>query len=158
MFWDRVVTLQVGTSSSAIEVDQRLRITFDVKKNLSENPNQAVIKVYNLSESTIERLGTPDQAVVLKAGHEGEQSDVVMFVGAVSFVVTYREGADLVTEIEAHDGNVQYRDSVVSLSYQPGIRAETVMRDIATQMGLSVDLWRCIKDVREWVFIHRAEP
>lgn len=44
------------------------------------------------------------------------------------------------TELRVSDGQMNLRDSVVSVSFAPGTSGETVLQDVARRMGLAVQL------------------
>lgn len=134
-----------GSSSSGIIIeangtDESLRITFDIDKDLTQQTNKSAISVYNLSESTRKKLEQDDLICILEAGYADDIGLRRIFIGAVTYSTTRREGADKVTELELSDGQIAIRDTVVSLGYSAGVSGDKVINDIASSMGLIVQV------------------
>ncbi|CAP41325.1 phage protein [Bordetella petrii] len=135
--FDRVYRLVVGKAGQrGMEITQPLRITFEIEKTTSEQPNPHKIRIYNLAADTRRAIEEPDLRCVLYAGYAEEHGPVLMAAGAVTFAYTAFDGPDVVTELEVRDGYVEIRDTAVSLGYGPGARASVIIGEIARQMGL----------------------
>lgn len=102
-----------------------LRVTFKLSKDLQPTPNTAEMTIYNLSETSRSHLQGKGQRVVLLAGYEGDESQI--FSGDVRRVVTMRQGPDIVTKIDAGDGERAIAFARVSESYAPGTPIKDVV-------------------------------
>jgi hypothetical protein len=124
----RLARLQIG----GVVIDApALRIGFRVKKTITSkatDPNAAEIKVYNLAKKTRERLKeTADgkTGLSLLAGYAGPAADTdvgalpQIFRGDVRLVLSYREGTENVTEIQAVTGK-NLGGNIISTSLSPG--------------------------------------
>lgn len=139
--FDRVFRLLVGKAGqTGVEITQPLRITFEIEKTTSEQPNPHKIRVYNLAAATRRAIEEPDLRCVLYAGYAEEHGPILMAAGAITFAYTAYDGPDVFTELEVRDGYVEIRDTAVSLGYGPGARASVIVREIARQMGLPLIL------------------
>lgn len=137
MRFDRVYRLLVGPSGKpGVEITNPFRITFEIQKDTKEESNSTIIRVYNLAPDTREEIQKPGNVAVLYAGYAEEDGPLLMAAGSIAFAYTYQDGAEVVTEMEVLDGYAQARDTVVSLSYGPGVKAQSVVKDIAAQMGM----------------------
>ncbi|WP_249278495.1 phage protein [Bordetella genomosp. 2] len=125
---------------TGVEITQPLRITFEIEKTTSEQPNPHKIRVYNLAAATRRAIEEPDLRCVLYAGYAEEHGPILMAAGAITFAYTAYDGPDVFTELEVRDGYVEIRDTAVSLGYGPGARASVIVREIARQMGLPLIL------------------
>ncbi|WP_029046248.1 hypothetical protein [Cupriavidus sp. amp6] len=135
--FDRTYRLLVGKSGGkGLEIAPPIRITFEVDKDASEQPNPHKIRIFNLKPETRRSIEVPDTRCVLYAGYAEEDGPVLMAAGAVTFGYTYFDGPDVVTELEVRDGYVEVRDTAVSLGYGAGASAKRIVSDIAKQMGL----------------------
>ncbi|KUE88879.1 hypothetical protein ASL20_09645 [Cupriavidus necator] len=136
--FDRTYRLVVGRAGSngGTEVVPPIRITFDIEKDASEQPNPYKIRIYNLKPETRRAIEAPDNRCVLYAGYAEEDGPLLLAAGAVTYAFTVFDGPDVVTELEVKDGYVEIRDTAVSLGYGHGASAKLVIRDIAKQMGL----------------------
>lgn len=139
--FNRVYRLLVGKAGqTGVEITQPLRITFEIEKTTSEQPNPHKIRVYNLAAATRRAIEEPDLRCVLYAGYAEEHGPILMAAGAITFAYTAYDGPDVFTELEVRDGYVEIRDTAVSLGYGPGARASVIVREIARQMGLPLIL------------------
>lgn len=113
-----------------------LRFSFDVEKKGGRDPNKATIVVANLTETTRAEVSARGLRVVLEAGYES--SSDVLFLGKSYRVTHARDGADILTRIEASDGGKEIADSVGSWSFKPSTPVETAIRTVCASMGLPV--------------------
>lgn len=148
--FDRVYRLLVGKpKQKGVEIVQPMRITFDIAKDAAEEPNEHVIRVYNLAETTRRALEEPGLMCVLYAGYAEESGPLLMAAGSVVFAYTKFEQPDVVTELIVKDGYAEVRDTAVSIGLGPGAQASSIIRDIARQMGLRLIMAEDVPD-RRW--------
>ena len=122
--------LQVGTRSW-----DGLRVVFSVDRSLTKAPNPASISVYNLSDASRGLLSDKGVTVQLSAGYEDTAE--VLFTGTLRRAQHRKDGADIVSEIFAADGQAAWNSTVNAVV--GGDRAlRDVVRDLATAMGLKV--------------------
>lgn len=138
--YGRVYRLVVGPAGTTrgIEIVPPMRITFEIDKDTEEEPNVHKIRIWNLSPETRAAIIKPDNFAVLYAGYDGEDGPLLIASGNVLDGWVYRDGPDIITQLELRDGYVNVRDTVVSLGYGGGVEARRVIREIAAQMGLSL--------------------
>ena len=140
MRFGRVFRLIAGKGGgTGLEITEN-RIKFSIARDDTKNPNKGEILVYNLAPSTRAELAKPDTRVLLHAGYDEEGEPPLIYEGDVVYSATTFEGPDVITTLELGDGAVATRDSVVTLGYGPGVASETVIRDVARQMGLTVSM------------------
>jgi len=133
LLFDRTSILRIGTG---VGIELRgLRIVFEVTKQLLGYPNTAVLKVYNLSESTRTLLRFPGTRVELLAGYEGSVSRV--FLGDLVNVNDVRENPDTVTTIWARDGFTAYANALSSVSFAAGTSLRQVVSKAYTDLKAS---------------------
>lgn len=137
MLWNR--TYKVEFPDLGYTVD-KLRVSFQVEKDLTEESNKASVRIYNLAPENRAKLEAPDVKVNLYAGYAENTGAVQIFSGTVTQAFSQDEGADVMTELRVSDGQMNLRDSVVSVSYAPGTSGETALKDVANRMGLAVQL------------------
>lgn len=142
MQFNRIFRLTVGVQGSdgiVIESDGKndsLRIEFDIDKDLTQQTNKSSVKIYNLAEATRKKLERDDTICLLEVGYAEDIGLRRIFIGAVTYATTRREGPSKVTELEMADGQIAIRDTVVSLGYAAGVSGAKIVDDVATQMGL----------------------
>ena len=132
---------QIGNISSATET--ALHISFSIEKADVENPNDAVIQIWNLSDKNLKILESPKCIVELKAGY-GDTMSVVL-VGTVSSVITTKDNADRLTEITVVDGLLELKETVLSISMNGKVNSKEIYEKVAKDMGVPI---RFAKDVR----------
>lgn len=148
--FDRVYRLLVGKpNQKGVEIVQPIRITFDVRKDTEEEPNDHTIRVYNLAAATRRALEEPGLRCVLYAGYADEGGPLLMASGSVVFAYTKFEQPDVVTELVVKDGYTEVRDTAISIGLGPGAQASAIIRDIARQMGLPLVMADDVPD-RRW--------
>jgi hypothetical protein len=128
-----------GEEGIVIESDGKndsLRIEFDIDKDLTQQTNKSSIKIYNLSEATRGKLEVDDLICELQVGYAEDIGLRRIFLGAVTYATTRREGPERVTELELSDGQIAIRDTVVSLGYSAGVAGSKIVSDVTAQMGL----------------------
>lgn len=139
MPFDRRVQVDVvrGGSKVALRIEG-LRVVFDVMKDDKTSANRAKIEIYNLAPATRqERFQELKDQIIVRAGYADESLDEI-FHGDLMSVSHPRQGADIVTTIEANDGQGALRRSHANLSYGENTSVKQVIKDIAKSFGLPV--------------------
>lgn len=113
-----------------------LRIAFDIKRDLSNKPNNCKLKIWNLSPFSRAALDKFPIKIMIAAGYAGAPR--LLFVGDKRWHDTQPSGPDMITEIHIGDGSRAFKRARISRSYKPPIRVETVLRDAAKSMGLEL--------------------
>lgn len=113
-----------------------LRAQFNVQKDLASGPNKAEIKITNLSERTRSGLQEKGGKVLLFAGHEANQA--LIFRGDIRTIDHLFEGPNVITQIEAGDGERAYLNAFMSESFAPGIKIPKVIQIACKHLGLDI--------------------
>lgn len=117
--WLRKVSLLLVKDQDILDLSE-MHIKFRVNQADTEAPNNASIRVYNLSDETITRI-SEFQQVVLQAGYESQFG--VIFKGTV---VQYRVGREdslnSYLDILASDGDTAYCFGVVNTTLEKGAK------------------------------------
>lgn len=141
--FDRTYRMLVGKPGAmGHEVRPPFQMAFDVSKDTKEEPNESTVRVWNLAEETRTAWEEPDSVVMLYAGYARERGPVLLAAGHITHAWTETDRADTITHISFHDGFVPVRDTVVTLSYAGGVRAERIIKDIAKAMKLPLKMGR----------------
>jgi len=107
----------IGKSGKGLLVEN-LRIVFEVVKDHQSAPNFANIKIYNLNDQHQNQIRTEYDDIILNAGYEGDEA--VLFRGNIKHVYRYRDGNDWIVEIDAGDGDRDFRGAVVNETLATG--------------------------------------
>jgi hypothetical protein len=141
--FNRVFRLTLGVQGKkgrVIEADGRaegLRVEFAIERDLTQETNKSNVRISNLAPQTAKELEADDVIALLEAGYAEDIGLRRIFVGAVTAATTTWEDAGTVTSLELSDGQIPLRDTVLALSYAPGVLGRKIFDDIAGQMGLS---------------------
>ena len=115
--WIREVEVIVGSGGLGIAI-RDLRIQFVVEKTAESAPNTAKIKIFNLTPENEEKIKEEFDEVMLMAGYKGNRS--LIFRGNFKHVSRYRDGVDTITEIEAGDGDKDFRHALLNHTFTAG--------------------------------------
>jgi hypothetical protein len=132
------------------KIQPALKVEFSIEKNSNKDPNIAEVIVYNfnpINRSTLQqgsklvetlRQATPpklyDWPIVIEAGYVGFKE--LLFTGNITFANSRKEKTTWVTDIEAGDGEKQYRKSRINKSFGPGTNILTAATQTAALMGV----------------------
>lgn len=116
--YKRTVQIVVGKAGSGIAIDQTLKVTLEISKTVDPDPNYAILKIYNLNQSNEEKIKNEFDDVIVNAGYK--DSVRLIFRGNIKHVYRYREGNDLITEIEAGDGDKDFRNAIMNETLAAG--------------------------------------
>jgi hypothetical protein len=131
--WLRQAQVVFGTNGSGLLVS-KLRIQFEIIKTIDPAPNTAQIKIFNLAPNNEQSVLTEYEQVMINAGYQGTQR--LIFEGNIKHAFHFREKADLITQIEAADGDKDYRNAVMNLTLAAGTTpADLVTKAVASMTG-----------------------
>lgn len=109
-----------------------LRVTFEITKTIYRTPNQALIKIYNLNQAHEKQIDREFNDVILQGGYRGQEH--TFFRGNIRFTHFYREVNDRIAEINAGDGDKDFRGALVNFTLAAGHDDETTIRQLTTSM------------------------
>lgn len=120
-----------------------LHISFSITKDLTSTPNTGLISIYNLSETSRNKIkktsdieqNVKGSIVVFEAGYKDFIEQI--FIGEVTEFRHNKEKVDWVTELEVKDGYTSYAKAIISKAYKAGTQLSTIVSDTIEQMGLS---------------------
>ncbi|MDE2290464.1 MAG: hypothetical protein KGL53_00160, partial [Elusimicrobia bacterium] len=110
-----------------------LRVSFQIKRSLRQEPASAHIKLYNASRDHRAQMKIRYAPVVLEAGYTNTIGRI--FSGQARYIDHAREGPDWVTSIECGDGEVAYRYARFVESYAPGTSVLQVAQRLIAAIG-----------------------
>lgn len=146
----RKVEVEIKGQNSTKKISG-LKISFSVSKNNEATPNDAEIKIYNLSDETRKSLDGENISIELKAGYEGLNGDggniETIFIGNVKKVTQEIQKPDIITSITAGDGEKKYRNKRHTKGYPEGTKLKTVVQDITKSLDLGKGSLDAIPDI-----------
>ena len=135
----RVVKIQ----SNGLTIDNTLDLEFRVPFDDDTEANEAEIKIYNLTKTTISRLKT-DAEISITAGYGTDTG--VIFSGFISKVSTRWSGQDKITTINAIDSTKLKERDVDSLSFKAGTKASYILKTLVGRLGLPIAVFSTRRD------------
>ena len=114
-----------------------------VKCTDDNKSDTATIKIYNLSETTKNKLQT-NQIVNIDGGYRELHQSI--FGGFVESIRTYRDGNDLVTVIVASPNNRAYTNTAVNVQFKAGIKASEILKQLEKSIPFKIDVKELAKD------------
>lgn len=141
--FQRYARVVVGESRKQGREWDGLRVTFDIDKTSASEPNTARISIYNLNEDSRRYLETEkDLIVALDVGYDGLANETPiesqLYIGDIDRVSVRREGPDIVTTIEAGEGEKAIFLARLDKSYAPMTPMVSVVKDLAGEIGYSL--------------------
>jgi hypothetical protein len=113
-------------------------IEFDVDRHVYSSPNEATIKIYNLSPDSRNQLRKDvldtdkSRRVTLQVGYGGNMSTI--FDGTLDQCWSGRQGVNFITNLKCRDNGFIYSNTFVSVAYSDGESKQSVINKIIKQM------------------------
>lgn len=134
----RVETIFDDVWDSA-EEDTRLDIDVDITKDLTGEPNQAIVRIYNLNDDTVNILasgGDPDIEIFFNM--YGSTELVSCFLGEIVNCYTTEEHPGSVTNLICESQRAHSRDKYIKLNYESGTAFSLIVDAMVEEIGLPV--------------------
>jgi|Deesub1362B_J571_1020462.scaffolds.fasta_scaffold00525_12 hypothetical protein len=131
-FWNRYIAIEVG---DVVITSEQLDIEFVVENSTGEEAGSAEITIYNLAETTKQKL-KPSERITLKAGYAEDYG--IIFSGVIKEVVDELKGADVATQIFAQDDTANLLTTEVKLTVPRGTTFEEVVEKLFEFAGVPV--------------------
>ena len=116
-------------------VIEKLRVVFDVEKNLEQDANGATIKIHNLSEKSRGVLARIPAHMHLEAGYDDNLHTI--YKGDITSASSKREGPNWVTTIKCGTG-ANAKHAIANTTFKSNVNTKTVITDMAKTMGLHI--------------------
>lgn len=130
-----------------LELGLPFTIEFDINRNTQTSTNVASIRVYNLSRTNQAQIRHDEtnydnfKAVQLYAGYN--DNPPLIFVGTIFHGWSVREGTNIITQMECHDGGIALTNGTVSKTYPRGTFIRDIILDLISTLstdGLSLGI------------------
>lgn len=135
--------IRIATIGDLIFDYENIDIEFEVRCTDDNKPDTATIKIYNLSETTKNKIEV-NQVVNIDAGYR--ELHETIFGGLVESIRTYRDGNDLVTIIEASSNNRAYTNTIVNVQFASGISASEILKQLEKVIPFKIEIKELGKD------------
>jgi hypothetical protein len=149
--FNRAATLIVGPSTGGLgpllsarnpTKFEGFRIAFEIDKNSEAAPNVAKVHIYNLKQSSRAELEATGLVMILQVGYSGigQGKPLVssIFSGDLRKATTKRQGADMITTLEAGDGEKAITEARVEQTFGESTAISSVINVLAKKLGVAV--------------------
>lgn len=139
----RQLKLVIGSNKESLEITN-LRITFEVKKTLTPEPNPAVIRIYNLNASHRNLLTSKEfNRASLSVGYEDLRQ---IYAGDIVEANTLRDGEDFISELICGDGFQAYTTKLINKTLSAGKSDSEILKENTQAMGIETGVTDLPKD------------
>ena len=144
MQFDRVINLKIrliNETRTAYEEEidiQRLRMAFSINKTQAFTTNSANVRIWNLGPTNRNRIRNIGDQIRLFAGYALESGPQLLFIGNTTQSMHIFEQPEIITVLDAGDGEIELNNLIVSVSFGERVAARTVIQSIADRMGLTI--------------------
>ena len=134
-YFNRVCNIDI---SPGIRVDVH-KIKFEVKKSILSNINNCRIDIYNLSQTTRNKITSdPSSLVRIQAGYLENGGALNIGQGNISNVFHTIKNPDIITTIHSKDGFNSIINNPISLSFLGNVPLSSVIDSIVAKLKLPV--------------------
>lgn len=150
----RLVLLDNLTANTGLELrndkgSQSLTIDFDIQRGVGADLNSMTLRIYNLSRDNQAQLYQARldlsnkntftaRPIILQAGYNDGLS--VIFRGGIREAFTFRQGNDLITQVEALDGILSTTQTYANISYESATTAQQIVDDLVAPLTSQTDI------------------
>lgn len=146
MYWIRDVEILAGQKKFESLGDNALSIEFDIPFGEKEEPDISEVKIYNLSDDSINDIKR-DGYIYVNAGYKEAKNKANVLTGEIEDIKTEWQGLDKVTTIKVSDGAKAWRTATLNNTYAEGTKASFIMRDLCNVLGYEIVAIEPVDDV-----------
>lgn len=134
-YFNRVCQVDI---SPDIRVENH-KIKFEIKKSVLSNINSCRVDIYNLSQTTRNKITSdPSSLVRVDAGYVENGGVFAIGQGNISNVIHTIKSPDIITTIYSKDGFNAVTNNPITLSFTGKTQLSSVINAIITKLGLPV--------------------
>lgn len=131
----RNVEVRIIGEKDTLVLNQGLDIQFDVRKDRSTVPNECMVAIKNLSDTTRQFIQA-NKGFEIYTGYDDER--ILLAKCDITRRVTQWQPPDSITEIQALDGYLALKNKRVVLGLTNGATVNQAVQSIAKQMGIKL--------------------
>lgn len=135
----RAYQLQILVNDTNYIIEDN-RINFYIIKTSASESNTTVIKIYNLQKEVYKRFEENNAKIILKCGYVGQLSTQplqLLFSGDITHSYTTRQKADIVTHIEAGDGNFNLTEKFTNRTFVKNKNLKDLLKLLIKDLDIS---------------------
>lgn len=136
--FNRSVSVTIGIPGQLGFQIKDLKVSFQVKKTESSDPNSCDVSIYNLNEDSRSKIAEKDSILTLNAGYTEDVGEELLFKGNITDVGNITRPPNIISRIEAGDGEKKLAESKMSMSFTEGVTIYQVVKQAIDQLGLPI--------------------
>lgn len=122
---------------NAIVIEPGLTIGFNIHRSVMATINGMTLQIYNLSASKRniiyqDRFDTRRYKIIVEMGYLNQNLSTI-FIGDIYEANSTREGSNIVTTIDARDGNFDTNQTMVNTTFAKGKTLNDILKFLAAQ-------------------------
>lgn len=126
-------------NQKALEI-QELKMTFQVGKVESSDPNTCTLTIFNMNEDSRNKINIKNSKLTLSAGYVQDTGDETIFIGNLTNLNTVYGESNVITTIEAADGELEINEPKISVSFKEGSSAKQMLNKVLEKIPLPVKI------------------
>lgn len=145
MQYERVISVQVKLINAPDYTSYRgtldvkgLRISFNISKSISWSTNTANVNIWNLSSNNRNQIANYGDELKVFAGYALNGGPQLLFVGDTTQVSHNFAFPEIISVLNAGDGERILNNQKITVSYVAGTSVNTIIRNIAAQMDIPI--------------------
>ncbi len=151
-YFDRTCIARIGLRDLTWLTVEGLHMAFEVEKTSTRTCNTASLDIWNLSKGTRDKIHSDGLSLEILAGYEEAGGPKMIFKGDITYsnpgqrkggsgksrgeVLSRRQGPDIITHLEAADGDRALRETLVEMSYKEGSTPRMVLEGLVNAFKL----------------------
>lgn len=139
----RVIQLNIGNATESM-IYNNLRITFNITKTITSEPNTSEISIYNLNQNSRNLITSKvyDHVELFVSYQEDDLR--MIFKGDIIEVINTQSGLDIITKLKCSDGYFAYTEKIIVKTIAAGqtdadVLHKEVISSFSIQQG-AIDL------------------
>jgi len=135
---NRIVKAKIGVPGKTGSEFTGLKMSFKVDKSESSDSNTCSFSIFNLNIDSRNKINVDDAVLYLYAGYLNDVGDELIFTGDISLISTSIERPNIITKIEAKDGEKKLNDTKLSVSFKEGASIAQVVQKAFDKLDLPI--------------------
>jgi hypothetical protein len=138
----------VDVQERAIEITG-LKMNFSINKTESSDPNTCRLSIFNMNEDSRNKINIKDSKLYLSAGYLQDTGEEIIFIGNLTNLNTVYGESNVVTTVEAADGELEINEPKISVSFKQGASAKQMLDKVLEKIPLPVKIKDSVKSIFE---------
>lgn len=149
MKFDRIVRVQIDIPGQADIEFSDLKMNFRVSKTETSDINTCELSIFNLNSDSRNKINLKNAELLLYAGYQDETGDELIFTGDITTVNNITQRPNVVTKIEAGDGEKKLSDVKASISFKENVSVFQVVKQALSKFDLPIKTQELLEPLKK---------